>query len=563
MAMKKAMKAMKAPPPMKAVKAPPPMKAVKKPAEKPPPMKAAPKSKAKAKVSAMKSAAKPKGKAKAKASSMKISVSRKSSFVSAVSNSSAASMKKKGKGRKRRNSGSSSSVKDEASDDDQPASPKSAKSSASVDSFHTAEEASPKGMKSMKKSAAASAMKKNASSNKRKKVLEQWEIERDEIKTVLINHYENEELRELFLDNVDSIFAKYNSERHAYQQQTAEMIGEVLTNLQANAKSKRSETQQLVANADKLKDDLNAHLERMDSAIANQNSTLEAKQLARNAQSDAVKSCETELEEKTDFFNQKNKDFEKAQKAYNDDDAKNAIFRDLQQTTQANEKAKKKKIKDVEVFCKKVQVEPSLLSGLPYALARDPETRGTFDNSVVNATAKAFQDHLSNCQEELNKKRLETDEAENARREAEGVHNETLQRLNQTDSEIETNESDLKELENQKKKILKEIKDLPKTITKNEKLHQENEDLVDLLENTLAQFVHLRDREAPPPEPSSASDKDDENDETEAAASGDADEDEMEPEEGIGGTTQMAAPQQHIRFSDSSAQPSAEEDDGY
>jgi len=331
---------------------------------------------------------------------------------------------------------------------------------------------------------------------KRKKNMEQWEQDLDDIKTVLQEHFVvDHRLRDLIINSSDSIFSRFKSDRHPFHHKVSELLGLALRDLSAEAVEKKKGSAWVVENVDQTKHTTIERQDEIETELVEKEKAYDAKQEVKRNAMEAVRESESLLtDQKSDLF-AKQTELGKAEQNFAADSKKADIFRGLKTQPSESEKGNKKTVAALTPFFKKLSMEASLLSAAPDALGHTLARRGVFDQSVIDEVTRVMDRYLFTREEEIGEHRVAKDELMKQADAAAEAHRVASEKLQKTDEEIDALEEEIDSLKVEKKKVAKTLKDFPKIAQQNRDDDENNARLITLFEESHLKFVALRDRE--------------------------------------------------------------------
>eukprot|EP00434_Breviolum_minutum_P002202 symbB.v1.2.001939.t1/scaffold55.1/size374282/21 len=210
-------------------------------------------------------------------------------------------------------------------------------------------------------------------------------------------------------DNLAICLADYKEERHEFQASVASMAEQIIASIKVSIEAKIKEAEEKLAKADADKASREAAMEELRRGEETKKSA-EDKVAANVAAKQEVSTAEDELKKAMQALKAAEKEQKSGDAKSVADEAKksklenaiNSVFVPCKEG--ALEKAAiTKGISELQKLGKEYDFDNALLTSLPSALQKEPASRGTFDNVVVNNVEEELQKRLTSLKEELAK----------------------------------------------------------------------------------------------------------------------------------------------------------------
>lgn len=204
-------------------------------------------------------------------------------------------------------------------------------------------------------------------------------------------------------DNLAICLADYKEERHEFQASVASMAEQIIASIKVSIEAKIKEAEEKLAKAD-------ADKASREAAMEETKKSAEDKVAANVAAKQEVSTVEDELKKAMQALKAAEKEQKTGDAKSVADEAKksklenaiNSVFVPCKEG--ALEKAAiTKGISELQKLGKEYDFDNALLTSLPSALQKEPASRGTFDNVVVNNVEEELQKRLTSLKEELAK----------------------------------------------------------------------------------------------------------------------------------------------------------------
>jgi len=306
-------------------------------------------------------------------------------------------------------------------------------------------------------------------------------------------------------ENLAVCLGDYKEERHRFQASVASMAEQIMASIKVTIEGKISEAEATLAKADSEKT-------AREAAVEETKKLAEEKTAASVAAKQEVTTTEAELKKAQEAL----KTAEKEQKAGDGnivkDEAKkgklentiNSVFVPCKEGA-LEKSAITKGISELQKLGKELDFDTALLTSLPSALQKDPASRGTFDNVVVNNVEDELQKRLAKLKETLETAAPAREERASkvatcaAAVEGLKVKLESLEKASK-DAVIAAKEAD-----SNAKKAAKALKAFgPEMKATGKALKDAKAELEDFTSGAMTSFTELLNRSAPAPEPEAA-----------------------------------------------------------
>jgi len=337
--------------------------------------------------------------------------------------------------------------------------------------------------------------------------LEQWEQDRNEIKSVLQKHYNGDpHAKQILIATLDLCFNRYKSNRHAFMHQTCDMIGLALTEIHEEAKGKKETALKMISEADQTKRSLEEQNNVANQTLEIKNDLLRTVLNEKEVEENAMERIDEDCHNKHKLLESKLKEYTKLNKEFSADFDRMEQFKKLRESPDEVTKVNKKLYDKILPLLKRANVEESLFHALEKSLCAPILERQDFDHHVNETGCKTLTTFIENQEIILENIRIELNQLEEQAKEAKKEFDTAVNKLEESVRKVQDVQAEIVQLQNTKERLTSELEDHPKEVQKNEEAHQNANDLIDFFLTIYTKYLGLRDRdtevqELPPPPP--------------------------------------------------------------